>query len=212
MQTLLNFLKENKTHFIYPIDLFDGRTPYRLKSSDSFLKELGYVEKEPENSEFLLETEGLGDVLKEKEKISLQVHSYLEIPEREKIRILPKEKKFLPYGIPVRFFLWVHSENYRGNIKAVLNHPRYGRKTILLGELNFYGWKRLEALIPITGKPMRLQIRRKELYELEEIYLDFQKGQRKGTVSVYLDRFLVLMEKSELPYPGFEMEDGWKLK
>ncbi len=212
VQTLIDFLKNNKTHFLVLFEPFDGKTPYGLKSSDSFLRDLQFVEKSPEEPSFELERDSLREIFLQKENLSLQVYSYLEIPEREKIRIVPKQKKFFPFGLPVRIFIWVYSQNYKGNLKLILNHPRHGRKIVMIGELNFYGWKRLEAKIPIFGTVSRLNLTRKEFFELEEIFLDFQKSQKSGTILVYLDRLLVLMENKELPYPGIEIEDGWKLK
>lgn len=208
---LFEFLRNNSTHFLYPLESFNGETPYILTKSDSYLQDLYRIQKTPENEEYQDEKEKLKNFFKELPEFSMEIYSHIEIPEREKIRIIPKVPKKLPFGIPVRLFLWVYSENYLGKISLVLNHPTLGRKKLELGDLNFFGWSRLEREIPI-GKVPRLNILRKDFFELEEIVLEFSKKQKKGAVHLFLHSLSVLMEKPSPSYPGIEIEDGWKIK
>lgn len=208
---LLRFLENNQTHRLYLLEKFDGETPYLLKKSDSHLQELIRIPKIPSADEFLEEREEFKKIFGDYENFSMEVHTYIEIPDKEKIRIVPKVQKYLPYGIPVRLFLWVYSENYLGKISVNLSHPIYGKRKIELGELGFFGWKKMEARVPIFKAP-RLNVLRKHFFELEEIVIEFSKKQPKTVVHLYLNHLLVLLEKPTPVYPGVEIEDGWNLK
>lgn len=209
--SLIRFLENNQTHTLHLLEKFDGETPYLLKKSDSYLQDLFRVSKIPSTEEFLQEREEFKKIFGDYEDFSMEIHTYIEIPDREKIRIVPKVHKYLPYGIPTRLFLWVYSKNYLGKLSVNLSHPIYGKQKIELGDLGFFGWKKIEAKVPILKTP-RLNILRKNLFELEEIIIEFSKKQPKAVVHLYLNHLLVLIEKPTPNYPGIEIEDGWKLK
>lgn len=209
-RNLFHFLKGNQNHSLFYLENFNGEIPYSFKKSDSHLQDLIRTAKTPENEEYNQEKEELKNLLKEISEYSMEVHTYIEIPEREKIRIVPKMKKILPFGLPIRLFGWIYSENYLAKISIYLSHPTLGRKKIELGNLNFFGWKRLETQIPVWKVP-RLNILRKERFELEEIVIEFSKKQPRTVVHLYLHQFLLLIEKPIPYYPGIELEDGWRL-
>ncbi len=207
----IRFLENNHTQSLHLLEKFDGETPYFFKKSDSHLQDLIKVSKIPSTEEFQKEREEFKKLFGNYEDFSMEIHTYIEIPDREKIRIIPKIKKYLPYGIPTHLFLWVYSENYSGKLSIIFFHPTFGRKKIELGELEFFGWKKMEAKVPVFHVP-RLNILRKNLFELEEITIEFSKKQPKKVVHLYLNHLLVLIEKPTPIYPGIEIEDGWKLK
>ncbi|HMY69069.1 MAG TPA: hypothetical protein PL163_20665 [Leptospiraceae bacterium] len=209
--TLKNFLEKEKDYFVFSAESFDGHSPWENYRNDHDLNENIFTDKSADSEDaHKLETDLLPEIKKEFRR-SFQIHTSLVIPDREKIFIRPRTKIFFPAGTPVYSFLWMHSEGYTGTAKVLLEGP--GRKNIQvnMGELNFSGWKRLEGRIPFMNE-IRLNAKKKKLFELKGILMEFKRNQPKGVFTLQFDRLYFLMQKSSPTYPGSEIEDGWTFK
>ncbi|MDX1961356.1 MAG: hypothetical protein SFU98_22495 [Leptospiraceae bacterium] len=202
-------LSKNSSYKFFYGDILEGKTPWKFYQSTSYVTDTKFVPKIPESKIFGEETEFFSGILKIDPPRSLQVHAYLEIPDREKLRIRPEEKKILPYSIPIRVFLWLHSSNYAGQAKLVLSHPKKKDTIVVIGDLGYHGWKRLEAVIPIPTGEIKLNNPSKDRFSIKEIVFEFTKNQKRTHVTLFLSRLGFLLDRNTPLYPGIEIEDGW---
>lgn len=194
---------------VYAVDLFDGDNPWKIVRGTSYLEETSFVTKSPNSEEYAIESK-LYYPLKTPEKLkSLQVHSNVEIPGRDKYQIQPEIQKAFPIGNPSRLFLWVYSNNYDINLKVILSKKRAKDIVIDFGLLKFNGWRRLDTKVGLL-KEERLNLTNKSVYSVKGILLETSTLQSKGSFYLYIDQMGVLLETPNL-YPGSEVPDGWEL-
>lgn len=209
--TLKNFLEKQKDYFVFSAESFDGRVPWENFRNAHDLNEVIFTDRSADSEGVhKLETDLISEVKKESKK-SLQIHTSLEIPDREKIFIRPKTKIFFPAGTPVHSFLWLHSDGYSGTAKILIEGPGKRNIQVNMGELDFSGWRRLEGKIPFRNEN-RLNTKQKKLFELKGILLEFKRKQPRGVFTLHFDRLYFLMQKTSPAYPGSEIEDGWTFK
>ncbi|MCB1142186.1 MAG: hypothetical protein H7A24_08745 [Leptospiraceae bacterium] len=211
IQKLSDFSKQGDRFSVIEIESFDGSRSWEFHKSTSYLQNHSFSENLPDSNPFQKETEVFKEVLSKENPRSLFIQTYLEIPDREKIWIRPTEPIVLGRGIPVRASVWLRSESYRGNIFLVWKSSDGKLVRVNGGDLNFWGWKRLDISLPFREKS-GLNTYRKKRYEFLGIQMQFSKLQKKSTFLFYLDRILVLLDKKPRDYPGVEIDDGWTLQ
>jgi hypothetical protein len=206
------FILAGKEPAKFQIELLESfmETPYRYQRSISHLQDLKYTGFLPKSPDFEYEEKSLPGLLKVEDQKSLQIQTTLEIPSREKLFLEPTEPKRITSGYPFRISLWVHSNFYKGRLYVRFNSKEYGNLKIELGDLDFSGWKRLEASFPLLRK-QRDRDPQKMSFHFQGIGADFSKAQPPTPFLIHLDRMMVLVEKYEV-YPGSEIEDGWRFR
>lgn len=192
------------------IESFEEGHVWEVLKKHTFLSSLSFTKKIPSGNLFDLEQTYFNQSNSSFPK-SLQVHANIEIPGRDKIIFRNMEKKFFPQGRPVLVSVWVHSSNYPIHLKFTLEQKK-AKDTILdFGELNFQGWKRLEAKVNLVKKPDKLNFSKTEEFCLKNIFLESKPNMTKTDFVVYLDSISTIIEKYQ-EYSGSEIPDGWYLE
>lgn len=200
--------ERSKYSFYVPED-FEGNIPWKIIRSVNSLNQVNLIRKFPRNESFAKECEYYKKWKKDMiscEK-SIQIHSSFEIPSREKILISPYREIYLPSGTPSQIFIWVHSSNYNFKLKALISFKNREALEADFGNLDFYGWKRLQAKITFQ-KDTRLNYSKNENFSLHGLLIEPNFGAPKGSFQIYLDQIGILIIKPP-EYPGSEIPDGW---
>lgn len=210
VRQIQDVIKEGSRYKLQAVELFDGETPWSISRSTSFLESVRFIAKAPNAVSYKLESDLYYKLDSTRKRKSMQVHSNIEIPGRDKWFIVPELRKPLAVGTPVRVFFWVYSNNYDINLKIVFSQRKSQDVVVDFGLLKFNGWRRLDSRI-ITNKTIdRLNLSREDQFELKGILLESSTFQSKGSFYIFLDQMGVLIENSQT-YPGSEVPDGWEL-
>lgn len=201
-------MKEN--YQVFNLEDFEPGRKWEIYRGDSFLNQSSYISKTPEGKAWEKEKEVLGNYFSQNRKTSFMVHSYTEIPGRDKIEIRPPEPIYLPAkGIPIRLFFWAYSDNLDMTAKLILGQEKSKDVFIDLGSLKFQGWRRIEVKIAIPPKNIRLIQSLQIPMKLKGIRFQSSPFQKKGAYFFYLDQMSVLLDTSGAFYPGSEIKDNW---
>ncbi len=206
----LKKLKSSDRYEFFLIESFEDGHVWEVLKKHTYLSSLSLTKKIPFGNLFEIEKSLFESVETEFPK-SLQVHGHIEIPGRDKIIFANTEKKFFPHGRPVMLSIWVHSSNYPIHLKATLGQKNSKDLNIDFGELNFQGWKRLEAKVNFVREPNRLNYSKREEFNLKNLFLESLPNMPKNDFVVHLDNISVIIEKYK-EYPGSEIPDGWYLE
>ncbi len=208
IKSIQDVINPGDRYELFTAELFDGEMPWRIQSGSSFLDTTSFVSKSPNSEAFKLESKLYYS--EDAKMKSMQIHSNIEIPGRDKFFIKPEHAKPLPAGTPSRVFFWVYSNNYNINLKLVLSQRKSQDVTIDFGLLKFNGWRRMDAKINNYKPQERLNLTKIGKFELKGILLESSSFQSKGSFYLFIDQMGILMEKPET-YPGSEVPDGWEL-
>ena len=181
-------IEKGSRYELQAIELFDGDTPWGISRGTDLYYKSDFTGK----------------------RQSMQIHSNIEIPGRDKWFLKPEFKKSLNAGSPVRVFFWVYSNNYDITLKVIFSQKKSQDIVVNFGTLKFNGWRRLDASITINKLPDRLNLSKLGQFELKGVLLESNSVQQKGSFYIFLDQMGVLIEKPEI-YPGSEVPDGWEL-
>jgi len=203
-------IEKGSRYELQAIELFDGETPWGISRGTSFLESIRFTLKYPDIYTYKLESELYykSDFIGKRQ--SMQIHSSIEIPGRDKWFLKPEFKKSLNTGSPVRVFFWVYSNNYDISLKVIFSQTKSKDIVVNFGTLKFNGWRRLDARITIHKLPDKLNLSKLGQFELKGVLLESNSLQQKGNFYIFLDQMGVLIEKPET-YPGSEVPDGWEL-
>lgn len=208
IQSLESVISQGERYKLFPIELFDGDSAWRISKGASFLDSTSFVSKSPSTEAFKQESRLY---YKEESKVkSIQVHSNIEIPGRDKYFLKPELPKPLPAGNPSRVFFWVYSNNYDINLKLIFSQKKSQDVVVDFGLLKFNGWRRMDGKVTSYKPQDRLNYSRGGRFELKGILLESSSRQEKGSFFLFIDQMGVLIEKPET-YPGSEVPDGWEL-
>jgi hypothetical protein len=208
IESIESVVSQGNRYKLFPIELFDGESVWRISKGASFLDSTSFVSKSPSTDAFKKESKLY---YKEETKVkSIQVHSNVEIPGRDKYFLKPELPKPLPAGNPSRVFFWVYSNNYDINLKLIFSQKKSQDVVVDFGLLKFNGWRRMDAKVTSYKPQERLNYARSGRFELKGILLESSSKQEKGSFFLFIDQMGVLIEKPET-YPGSEVPDGWEL-
>ena len=203
-------IEKGSRYELQAIELFDGDTPWGISRGTSFLESIRFTVKYPNTTPYKLESDLYYKSDFTGKRQSMQIHSNIEIPGRDKWFLKPEFKKLLNAGSPVRVFFWVYSNNYDITLKVIFSQKKSQDIVVNFGTLKFNGWRRLDASITINKLPDRLNLSKLGQFELKGVLLESNSVQQKGSFYIFLDQMGVLIEKPEI-YPGSEVPDGWEL-
>ncbi len=117
-------LKNKDDYELFLGEDFEGKRPWKIYRGISFINKTEFISKTPESEAFSLEQKIYFDLFKNEARNSLMLHSYIENPGKHNLDIRPAEKIRLPPGVPIRFFIWVFSNDYNMNIKLVISQEK----------------------------------------------------------------------------------------
>lgn len=95
-------------------------------------------------------------------------------------------------------------------LKAILSQRNTKDLAIDLGELNFHGWKRIEAKVSLIKKPDRLNLSKREEFSLAALVFESGLRMPKDFV-VHIDQISMVIEKYG-EYSGSEIPDAWYIE
>jgi len=210
VKILAKVLEEINTYRFFLLEDFESETPWGIYRGDSFLNETSFVAKTPKGEAWDREGEILA-FLRQKSSgnYSFSVHSYVEIPGKEKIEIRPKEPIYIPLGIPIRLFYWAYAENLPMSLTLILSQEKSKDLHIPIGNLQFEGWRRVEIPLSIPPRNIRLIQSLQIPLRIRGIRVQSSPKQNKGGYFFYLDRISILLDTSSTLYPGSEVLDNW---
>lgn len=209
LETLIKLIKSSKNHELICPEPFGGQTPYVFFRNVSHIQSATYPDISPDSEDYKKESEEL-PIFPPTQK-SLEIHTSLENPAREKIILHPVVPKFFRQGIPVRISVWVYSNRYEGSLSLVFKHPGRGESRVEIGSLLFSGWKRFEKSFPYHSNPGGPRSPESLTHHFSSIEIQFKKTQPPGPVVIRLHRMGIVLEKYA-EYPGSEIMDDWRFK
>lgn len=210
LDTFVRIARESKNHELLCQETFHGDTPYRFFRSVSHIQAISFPDTIPDREEYQKESQELSMVYPPGLK-SMEIHTSLDNPVREKIVLQPQVPKSFRHGIPVKLSVWVYSNYYAGNLYLRFKTPKNGDVKVDMGSLLYSGWRRLEAKFPYTHSPVGPKSPGLLTFHFKSIELQFQKTQAPGPVVLRFHRLGVLLEKHS-EYPGSEIYDDWRFK
>jgi hypothetical protein len=208
IKSIHDVISQSDRYKLFAAELFDGEVPWRIVRGASFLDTTSFVSKTPSTDAYREDSKlYYKDAVQTK---SMQIHSNIEIPGRDKFFVKPELVIPLPAGNPSRIFFWVYSNNYNINLKVILSQKKSADVIIDFGLLKFNGWRRMDAKVTVNKPQDRLNLAKIGKFELKGILLESSSFQSKGSFYLFIDQMGILMEKPET-YPGSEVPDGWEL-
>jgi len=209
IQILGEILKNKDVYEIFLADDFEGSRPWKIYRGISFLNKTEFTAKTPDSEAFSLEHKIYSGLYKNENRNSLLLHSYFENPGKQNLDLRPQERIRLPPGVPIRFFIWVFSNDYNMNLKLVISQEKSKDLYFDIGNLKFEGWRRLEAKINIPPRNIKLHLSLQVPLEVKGLRIEPSPFQKKGIFFVYFDQMGFLLEKRKSIYPGSEVKDNW---
>jgi len=190
---------------------FEGKRPWVVGRSDSFLNQLELTAKTPGGEAFQKEL-ALGPEFLQREAqglTSLMFHTFSENPKLEHWKLSPKEPIVFPLGLPVAASLWVHSEGHHLRLKLILGQKKSQDLYWDMGELNFFGWRRIDLPIMLSQNNARLIQSFSLPIFFRSLRIDALPQQKKGAFVLYFDQLSFLIDRSTFHYSGSEIQDTW---
>jgi hypothetical protein len=209
VKILERILEDKKTYQIFLIDDFDSQRPWKIFRGDAFLNNTAFISKIPAGPAWEREKKVLSPWLSQGKEYSFMIHSFIEIPGKEKVEIRPQEPITFPDGVPVRLFFWAYAENVSMSAKLILKQEKSKDLMIDIGDFGFEGWRRIEIPIRIPARNVRLIQSLQIPFQLKGIRISSRPHQKKGPFFIYIDQMSVLLDTSQAKYPGSEIKDNW---
>ncbi|MBE7410772.1 MAG: flagellar assembly protein FlaA [Leptospiraceae bacterium] len=205
-------IKNKETYEIFLADDFEGSRPWQIYRGISFLNKTEFISKVPDLEAFLLEQKIYSKIYKNNVRNSLMIHSFLENPGKQNLDIRPQETIRLPPGVPIRFFLWVFSNDYNMSLKLIISQKKSKDLYYDIGSLKYEGWRRLETAIDIPPKNIKLHLSLQVPLEIKGLRIEPSPFQKRGVFYIYVDQMGFLLEKQKTIYPGSEVKDNWSFE
>lgn len=203
-------IQERENYTLTYVEPFDSERPWHIYRGDSFLNHTSFIAKTPSGEAWDLECSVLKNFSNFSGKYSFMVHSFVEIPGKDKIEIQPKEPIFLPIsGIPIRLVFWAYSENLPMSLTLILSQEKSKNLYISIGNLNWEGWRRVEVPLSIPYTNVRLIQSRQIPLRIHGIRIQSSPKQEKGPFFFYLDQMYMVLDTSRSFYPGSDVLDNW---
>ncbi|RME88000.1 MAG: hypothetical protein D6767_10930 [Candidatus Hydrogenedentota bacterium] len=142
---------------------------------------------------------------------SLEARLFFFRPGQEKAILRPREGRYGIYlqGRPLAIALWINSSRCKHSLVAIFQDS-YGRMGELsLGNLDFYGWNRIE--VPIPPRFQKRDPKNKKLYGIyfKEFQIISSPKAEPGLCRLTLWGTMFLLDKTQMSYSGSEIPDNW---
>lgn len=112
-------------------------------------------------------------------------------------------------GIGTQVSIWVLGRQYRHTLYVKLRDYRGNVHKIRMGRLDFFGWRKLSQPIPgWLPQSQRYAMFDKNLHFVS-IFVVSDEKEVPGEFYFYVDNLKVLVDKSEMDYPGSKIKDTW---
>jgi len=138
----------------------------------------------------------------------LGVKTYFNDRGFDRVEVYPPHE-FTIKGKARQFSIWVLGRKFRHTLHIKLRDYRQRLHLLRLGRLDFFGWRRLTVTIPgWLPQSTRYSAMDKNLHFVS-FFVTSDVHEVPGTFYFYVDNLKVLVDRSEVEYPGSEVKDNW---
>ena len=120
-----------------------------------------------------------------------------------------KDKHFIS-GRPVAISVWVYGKNKKHIVYALFSNQIHEKIPVRIGDLNFKGWKRLEASIPASVSHRNRLNRNVREFRFDGFKITSHPHENTGSFSFLHDLVCVMVDIRGDEYSGSKMKDNWK--
>lgn len=126
----------------------------------------------------------------------------------DRVEVKPPHE-YVIKGKARQFSVWVLGRNFRHTMSVKVRDYKGKIHKLSLGRLDFFGWKKLTVTVPgWLPQSTRYSLLDKNLHFVS-LFVTHDVHEVPGTFYFYVDGLKVLVDKSELIYPGSEIKDNW---
>ena len=138
----------------------------------------------------------------------LGVKTWFEDRGFDRVEISPPHEYAIK-GKARQFSIWVLGRKFRHTMAIKLRDYRGKIHKLPLGRLDFFGWRKLTVTVPgWLPQSTRYSLLDKNLHFVS-LFVTSDVHEVPGTFYFYIDGLKVLVDRSELTYPGSEIKDNW---
>lgn len=121
----------------------------------------------------------------------------------------PPHERYFIKGRPIAFSIWVFGKGKKHTLYALFSNRVREKIPLKIGNLQFYGWKRLEVTIPVYV-PHRNRLNH-NVYEFrfDGLKIMSNPNEQPGNFSFLCDLISVMIERTPVDYPGSQIDDHW---
>ena len=108
-----------------------------------------------------------------------------------------------------QFSVWVLGRNFRHTLYLKLRDYRGRIHKLRLGRLNFFGWRKMTAVVPgWLPQSVRYSLLGRNL-RFVSLFVVSDHHEARGSFYFYVDGLKALIDRAEQDYPGSEIRDSW---
>ena len=138
----------------------------------------------------------------------LGVKTWFEDRGFDRVEVMPPHEYAIK-GKARQFSIWVLGRKFRHSMAIKLRDYRGKIHKLSLGRLDFFGWRKLTVTVPgWLPQSTRYSLLDKNLHFVS-LFVTSDVHEVPGTFYFYMDGLKVLVDRSELTYPGSEIKDNW---
>ena len=138
----------------------------------------------------------------------LGVKGYFQDQGFDRVEVSPPQE-YRIRGKARQFSIWVLGRNFRHTLYIKLRDYRGKIHKLRLGRLNFFGWRKLTAIVPgWLPQSIRYSLLGRNLHFVS-LYVVSDYHEPRGDFYFYLDGLKTLIDRRNQEYPGSEIRDNW---
>ena len=136
------------------------------------------------------------------------VKTYFQDRGFDRVEVRPPHE-YVIKGKARQFSIWILGRKYRHTFSIKLKDYKGKIHKLSLGRLDFFGWRKLTVTVPgYLPQSTRYALIDKNL-RFVSFFVTSDVHEVPGTFYFYVDGLKVLIDKSEMDYPGSEIKDNW---
>lgn len=138
----------------------------------------------------------------------LGVKTYFHDRGFDRVEVSPPHELIIR-GKARQFSVWVLGRNFRHTMGIKLRDYRGRIHTLPMGRLNFFGWRQMAVTVPgWLPQSTRYSMLDKNLHFVS-LFVTSDRHEAPGDFYFYIDNLKVLIDRSQLQYPGSQIRDNW---
>ena len=192
---------------LHLIDDFESDPGWKDRGSTS-LAHWQMIRKTPDEEAARREQDLIRSVYPESTGLhSLFLHTSFTLPGQQTFKLCRIHTEWIE-GAPRKVSLWVHSTEILHTLSLEFETRDRSRILVPLPDLDYQGWRRLEASLPVSLFAPDLR-RQDYAFRFRCLVLRSSPLEKAGDLSLLLDSFLILTENNSALRPGMEQNDDW---
>lgn len=145
------------------------------------------------------------------QKLSAEYRMIINKPGYDRLILHPPEKDLIYHtGRPIAIAVWVYGRKKRHTLYARFSTAFGKTQSVRLGSLDFRGWERLEAAIPVSLQKRNARNSNRFEFNFEGFKLVSEPASKEGLSFFIFDLVTILIDHSDRDYPGSDISDLWK--